>query len=291
MFSFSKRWIKLLFLLPSLVFFVVYTLYPVLSSLLISFEHKSMFGRSYFVGLANFAKFFTDENLPIALTNTAIVTVGDLLLILPISFLIGLLLNKEFRGNDFVRLITFTPYILSPIMTSLVWFFVVDPGIGLLDNMLKSIGLQAVAFQWIGGEFLTPYTVAFLDSWKAVGFYSVLFLAGLKMIPREFYEAATIDGASNWQKMQQLTIPLLKETTKICVVYVVINGIKTFETVYVLTNGGPNFRSHVIATYIYYQEFANHDFGYGSALALLMFVVIMGMTIGFLSATRKRVEM
>jgi len=288
---FCKRWIKLLFLLPTLVFFCVYTLYPVASTFRTTFQYARINTPVHYAGLDNFKKLFADERVPIALKNTAIVTLGELILILPLSFLLGLLLNVKFWGNGLVKLITFIPYILSGIITTLIWFFVVDPGLGVLNGFLKSIKLGSLARVWIGGEYLTPYTVAVIDTWKTIGFYSVLIMAGLKMIPKEYYEAATIDGASQPQKTWYLTIPLLRETLKICVVYVVIYGIQTFQTIVVLTAGGPNYKSHVIATYIYIVQWGyERNFGYGSVVALIMFIAIMGLSIGFLSLTRRRVE-
>jgi raffinose/stachyose/melibiose transport system permease protein len=293
MHTFCKRWIKLLFLLPTLVFFSTYTLFPIFSMVRTTFQYNRLGTPPRFQGLQNYALLFQDEVLPTAIRNTFIVTGGELLLIIPFAFLLGLLLNKDFRGNGLIKLISFTPYMLSGVITTLVWFFVIDPRIGVLNNFLKQIGLGTLAKLWIGGKALTPYTVAFLDSWKTLGFYAVLFLAGLKMIPRELYEAATIDGASPTQQSVNLTIPLLKETFKICVVYVIINGFQTFQTVVVLVTprGNPNYLASVIATYIYDTEWGiPRNMGYGSTLALIMFVAIMGLSIGFLTLTRRRVE-
>jgi raffinose/stachyose/melibiose transport system permease protein len=288
---FCKRWIKLLFLLPTLVFFIAYTVYPVVDTFRTTFQYARINTPVHYAGLDNYKALFQDEHLPTVLKNTVIVTMSELILLLPLSLLLGLLLNIDFRGVGFVKVITFTPYILSGVITTLVWFFVVDPGLGILNNFLKSINLKKLALIWIGGETLTPYTVAFLDSWKTIGFYSLLVLAGLKMIPREYYEAATMDGASRFRRTWFITIPLLKETLKVCVVYMIIYGIQTFQTVVVLTSGGPNYKSHVIATYIYWEQWGNpRNFGYGATVALIMFIAIMGLSIGFLSLTRRRVE-
>jgi raffinose/stachyose/melibiose transport system permease protein len=289
-FMFCKRWIKLILLLPSLLFFSVYTFYPIVYSLLIAFQHKPSFQTGRFIGLANFAAMAKDAHLSIAFTNTLIMTVLELLLILPLSFLLGMFINRDFKGSGIVKLICFTPYILSPIITSLVWFFIVDPGIGLLNGVLKANHLNSLALQWIGGRKLTPYTVAVIESWKALGFYSVLFMAGLKMIPRELYEAATIDGASSRQKTIYLTIPMLKETLKIVTVYIFINAIQSLQTITVLTNGGPNYASHNIATYMYFEFLWDRKAGYASAMALLMFIAMMVISVGFLKFTAKRVE-
>ena len=287
---YCKRWIKLILLFPSLIFFCVYTFYPIIYSLLIAFQHKPSFQVGRFIGLANFASMAKDAHLSVALANTLIITSFELLLILPLSFLLGMFINMDFRGSGVVKLICFTPYILSAIITSLVWFFIVDPGIGLLNGMLKANHLNAFAQQWIGGKRLTPYTVAVIESWKALGFYSVLFMAGLKMIPKELYEAATIDGATGRQKTVYVTIPMLKETLKIVTVYIFINAIQSLQTVQVLTGGGPNYASHNIGTYMYFEFLWDRKAGYASAIALLMFVAMMVVSVGFLKITAKRVE-
>lgn len=289
-FMYCKRWIKLLLLLPSLAFFCVYVLYPIVYSLAIAFTDKSSFYPGKFVGVTNFVSMASDGHLSIALKNTLIITVLELALILPFSFLLGLFINRDFRGNGIVKLLCFTPYILSPIITTLVWFFVVDPGIGLLNIFLKANHMGSLALKWIGGPTLTPYTVAVIESWKALGFYSVLFLAGLKLIPTELYEAAKIDGASSVQKTRYITLPMLKETLKIVAVYVFINAIQSMQTVYILTNGQPNFKSHNIGTLLYDIFLAERRAGYASAVALLMFLVMMVFSIGFLRITAKRVE-
>jgi raffinose/stachyose/melibiose transport system permease protein len=291
---FCKRWIKLLFLIPTLVFFCTWTIFPVYDMFKTSFEYNRLgsgtVAKPHPAGLSNYEWMLTDPRLGKILANTFTITGGELLLLIPLSFLLGMILNKSFRGNGVMKLISFLPYIVSGVLTSLVWFFVVDPRIGILNAFLKQVGLGALALQWIGGPVLTPYTVAVLDTWKAIGFYSVLVLAGIKMIPGELYEAAIIDGASGSQRAWNITIPLLKETFKICVVYIIIGGVQTFQTVYMLTGGQPNFKSHVIAGYIYWVEWIARDMGHGCALSVLMFVIIMGLSIGFLSMTNKRVE-
>jgi ABC-type sugar transport system permease subunit len=287
---FCKRWVKLLLFAPALVFFSVYTLYPILQSLIIAFQFKPTYTPGHFVGLANFVSMASDQHLGIALKNTSIMLFVEIILILPFSFLLGVFLNTKFRGNGIVKLLVFIPYILSGIITTLVWFFIVDPGVGLLNSFLKANHLAFLAAKWIGGPTLTPYTVGVIECWKALGFYSVLFISGLKMIPAELYEAATIDGASIRQKTVYLTIPMLRETIKIVMVYVVISAVQSMQTVYILTNGQPNYQSHSIGSLLYTIIQSERKAGYGSALALLMFIFMMVFSVGFLKLTSKRVE-
>ncbi len=290
MFKNCKRWIKLLLFSPALVFFGLYAVYPIFYSLSLSFTNKATFLPGHFVGFVNYIKMLADTHLIIALGNSAIITFGELVLIVPLSFLLGMFINTEFRGSDIVKLLCFTPYILSTILTTLIWFFIVDPGIGIINTLLKTVHLDSLALQWIGGKVLTPYTVTVVESWKALGFYSVLFMAGLKMIPRELFEASMMDGASALQKTRFITLPMLKETLKLVVVYIVLNAIQSLQTVYVLTNGGPNYTSHTVASYMYERLIAAHQAGYASAIAFLMFVVLMAFSVGLLRITAKRIE-
>jgi raffinose/stachyose/melibiose transport system permease protein len=291
MYAFSKRWIILLFLLPTLIFFTVWTLYPVASTFRTAFQYNRVNTPKHYATLDNWKKMLTDAHLLGALKNSLIVMFGEFILLFPLSILLGLLLNINFHGGGILKLITFTPYILSGVLTTLIWFFIVDPGMGILNPVLKGIGLGKLVAVWIGGPKLTPYTVSVIDSWKSIGFYAVLIMAGLKMIPRELNEAATIDGVSRRQRTWHITLPLLRETLKICVVYIVINALQTFQTVLILTRGGPNFKSEVIAHYLYEEQWGyDRNIGYGAAISLILFVAVMGISIGFLSLTRRRVE-
>jgi raffinose/stachyose/melibiose transport system permease protein len=285
---FCKRWIKLLFLAPTLAFFLVWTAFPLLSMI-----HTSLVTRQSWpwpTSLANYAWLLHDERLAVTVKNSLIVVGGELLLLVPLSFLLGLLLDRGFRGSGALKLVTFYPYIISGILTSLVWFFVVDPRIGILNALLERAGLGFLALKWIGGMTLTPYTVAVLDSWKAIGFYAVLALAGLKLIPREMHEAAAVDGASPARRAWSITVPLMKETLKVSTILVFMDGLKTFQTVFLLTRGGPRFSSHVLATYIYWLEWQSNRMTEGNALAVLLFLLSMGVSIMFLMSTRRRVE-
>jgi raffinose/stachyose/melibiose transport system permease protein len=293
MFLFSNVRNKLLLILPTLFFFTLYTFYPLVDSVKKSFYHRPRVHVFDFVGLDNYRSLFADIVFQKALLNTFIIMAGQLILLIPFSLLLGLFINYSFRGNAIVKLISFAPNIISGIMVGLLWSFILDPKLGLFNGFLSSIGLDHLATtKWIGGEHLTPYSVAFVNSWKNVGGFAVLYLAGMKMLPSEIFEAAKIDGASNMQRFYHLTIPLLKETTKICTVITIVKAVNEFEIVYMLTGGGPYDFSQTLPTYMYKIMFgaARSDIGYGSAIATVMFVIIMVLTILYLNITRKRID-
>lgn len=290
MFVFSTRRTKLLLLLPALAFFLVFTLYPIVYSLILAFQNKPTFRPGRFVGIANFVEMASDERLWIALRNSAIIVVVELLLIPALAFLLGLLINQSFRGSNVVKVLAFTPYILSGIVTTLVWVFIVDPSIGLVNGLLNAIHVDATDFMLIGGTSLTPVTVAVIESWKALGFYAVLFLAGLKLIPADLFDAAAVDGATAIQRVRYITLPMLKETNKVVIVLVFLNAVQSLQTVWILTKGQPNFQSHSIGSYIYNVFVEQRRVGYASSMTLLVFILMMVLTIAFLIRTSRRIE-
>ena len=288
---YCKRRIKFLLILPTFILLCVYTLYPLVETVWQSFYEKKAFTPYVFVGFDNYINWFNNELFYKTLGNTLIIWVVSLALLIPLGLLLGFLLNMKLRGITIVKVATFMPVILSGIMIGIVWSFIVDPGIGVLNGFFYSVGLDDWALQWIGGRTITPYTVAVIESWKSVGFYGLLFMAGLKMIPKDCLEAAEIDGASSFQRAWYVTLPLLKEQTKIVVVMISISALKSFEMVRILTSGGPMRQSHTVSTLLYEVFFKiEMDFGYGSALAIFQFILIMSTTILFLHLTQKRVE-
>lgn len=285
---------KLLLILPTLIFFIAYTLYPLIDGLRMSFFYIPYLAKgpgTTFVGIKNYINIFNDEIFWRALSNNFIILFVKLLVLLPCSYLIGNLFCAKYRGGELVKLFTFLPYILSGVMAGLLWTFILDPVTGLLNGFLRAIGLEELAFKWIGGQVLTPYSVAIVESWKGIGYYSVLFMSGLKMIPQEMFDAAAIDGASTLQRSIYIKIPLLKETIKIVLVLIIIGALKSYELVYIMTAGGPNKVSHTLATYIYYQNFnLGGSAGNAAAMSSIMFIIIMTLSIATLNFSKKSVD-
>jgi len=243
-----------------------------------------------FNGIGNYIYIFSNEYFLKALLNTLIILIGSIIVLLPLSFFLGLFLYTSLKGSELFKLISFIPNILSGVMVGLIWTFILDPGYGLINSFLNAVGLHSLTQKWIGGVTLTPYSVVVVGSWQAVGFYAILFMAGLKMLPKDTFEAAIIDGATRFQRTMFVTLPLLKETIKMCTVMILIGAINTFQTVWILTAGGPNMQSHSLATLIYFKEFRDYDFGLGSAMAVVMLIAVMGLSIAFLNFTQKKVE-
>lgn len=263
---------KILLILPTLLVYLVYIIAPIFIATYYSFTKFSGIGQPQLVGLSNYARLLKDPLFIIALKNTIIVLVVTIAILIPGAFLLSMLMNRNIKGLGIVRAINYAPSIIAPIMVGLIWVFILDPHIGLVNVFLNKIGLSSMALEWIGGDKLTPFSVAIVQSWQSLGYIATIFLAGLTLIPDELYEAADIDGASPFQKMMTITIPMLNETFKMNLILVITLVFKIFETVLQLTNGGPNHLSEVLVTYMYSTTFTSGEYGYGMSIAVVTLI-------------------
>lgn len=270
---FSDRGRIALLVAPTLLIYIVYIVAPIFIAARYSTTKFSGIGQPQPVGMENYVRLLNDPLFIIALKNTAIVLVVTLVILIPGSFGLALLLRRSVRWMSAVRAINFAPSIIAPILVGLIWVFILDPQIGLVNQLLRAIGLDSLAQMWIGGDTLTPFSLAVVQSWQSLGYIATIFIAGMTLIPAELYEAADIDGASGWAKTVNITIPLLNETFKMNVILVVTLVFKIFETVLQLTNGGPNHQSELMVTYMYYVTFTAGQYGYGMAIAVATLVI------------------
>ncbi|QYR24155.1 sugar ABC transporter permease [Paenibacillus sp. sptzw28] len=286
----SKRRYILFMLLPTVLVYLGYIILPVIVSFYYSLTEYSGIGAARFVGAQNYISLMHDSLFWISLKNTFIILLVAVVLLLPGSFLLALLLNVKIRGGNAVKAMNFAPGIVAPILVGLIWVFILDPQTGLINAFLKNIGLEQLSLQWIGGKSLTPYSVGIVFTWQMIGFLATIFLAGLKMISRDVYESSSIDGASKLQQLLHITIPMLNETVKINVVLIITGVFKIFETVLLLTNGGPNHLSDVMVTYMYNVTFTSGEYGYGMAIATVTFLLTMVFSIVYMGLSKKNIE-
>jgi raffinose/stachyose/melibiose transport system permease protein len=279
-----------LLLLPQFTLFTVFVVIPVFVVLYFSFTNFKAFGAYDFIGFRNYAQLFKDRFFLIGLKNTVIVTIVSMVIGIPLAFLFALFVNKPGIKNTVYKTIFFGPNTLSGIVVGLMWAFVLDPFTGFINVFLRSIGLGNLALEWIGGRVLTPYTVGVISSWTGLGFAMVIWIAGLKAIPEEVIESSIIDGANKIQQIVYIILPMLKESFKTIFVLSVVGGLKVFETVYILTGGGPGHYSETMVSYLYSTTFMSRRYGYGSAMGMIEFLITLAVTGIFLYLTRKRVE-
>ena len=171
----------------------------------------------------------------------------------------------------------------------LIWVFILDPGMGLVNALLRQLGMVSLQPEWIGGRTLTPYSVAFVYLWKVLGYNATIFMAAFKMIPGDIYEAASIDGAGGAKKLWYITIPMIKPTLLIVTILLITGVFKIFEIVVQLTAGGPNHLSELLVTYMYYMTFQSTKYGYGMSIAIVTFLLTAVFAVIYIGVTRERI--
>lgn len=273
---------------PAVILFLLYIIIPVFMAFYYGFTNFTGIGKPEFLGLRNYITLFSDKIFYIALKNTGLVLVMSLLLIVPCSFGLSLLFARKMRGGKLVKAFCFSPNIISPILIGLIWVFILDPKIGLINAFLRYIGVSAQP-EWIGGKTLTPYCVGAIFLWQTLGYNATIFLAGIKMVPQELYEASEIDGAGKVQQLIYITFPMIRQTIIIVMLLVITGCFKIFEIVYQLTGGGPNHMSDLLVTYMYYSTFTSSRYGYGMSIASVTFLISALFAVIYLYVTREQV--
>ncbi|HWS51845.1 MAG TPA: sugar ABC transporter permease [Microbacterium sp.] len=273
-----------LFLTPALLILIAFTLYPMVQAVWLSLTDYNLIRAAEFVGLDNYAALFADGAFWNAFGNTVLyaAVVAPVTVVLALAF--AILLNQRFPGRAFARTAIFLPFIVSLGIIAIAWAFLLDPNIGLLSYWLSFVGIVPEQ-GWLTDPRFAMAAVMMVGIWKNVGFYMVIFLAGLQSIPVDMYEAARLDGAGAWQRFRSITLPLLSNQTLLVSVLALIATLQAFDQIYVMTRGGPFFRTETLVTLIYREGFENLEFGYASAISfvLLAFVFILSMVqYGFL---------
>lgn len=288
MYWFSKKRNFIIMLVPTLVIYISYIIVPLLIAVYYSFTNFRGVSQPDFTGIKNYITLFHDKFFWVSVKNTIIVLAISLVILLPASLALGLALNKALKGINAYKALAFLPNIIAPLIVGVIWGFIFDPEMGLINGILERIGLGQFKQEWIGGLVLTPYCVGVIYLWQNIGYYATLFVAGLKTIPQDLYESASIDGANRWQMLRYLIIPMLKETIAINIVLIVTGCFKVFELVYQLTNGSPNHMSEVLTTYMYNTTFISSKYGYGMSIAVFTCLVTMCITFIYLGILRKK---
>jgi raffinose/stachyose/melibiose transport system permease protein len=257
---------------PALLLFVGFVLVPIGIAGQYSLYNWSGFGPlSNFVGLHNYRVALDDPVFRGAIYHNLILAGLALVFQLPLAVGTALLLNRKLRGQSFLRLVAFAPYVLSEATTAVIWLLLLEPG-GFVDQLMKSVGLGSVVQLWLANIHIVLYTLFVVITWKYVGFGIILFLAGLQGIPSELKEAVLLDGASARQSFRHLILPLLAPTIRIWVFLAVIGSFQLFDLVWIMTEGGPANASNTMVTYLIYNGFDSTEFGFGSAVAVLLFI-------------------
>jgi len=276
-----------LFLLPGLVLFTLLVLLPILIAGYLSFFRWNGLGglpepgSDRFIGLENFQRLLSDELFLGDVRRMLIIVVLSLVIQLPMSLGLALLLNQKMRGRAIYRTIFFAPYVLSEVITGVLFTMVFSPEHGLVNSALAAIGLEGAAAEWLADPDTVLYSVFAVITWKYFGFHMILYLAGRQGIPNELLEAAAIDGANAWRQFWHVTLPLLGPTIRMSVFLSIIGTIQLFDLVWVLTRGGPVHASETMAVTMYIFGFERRQFGYASAISVAMFLISLVFALAY----------
>jgi raffinose/stachyose/melibiose transport system permease protein len=268
-----RRWITVgLFLLPALLLYAVFVLMPIAQAVQYSlFKWNGLTPLTDFVGLQNYATAFGSKGFTTSIGNNLLIVILSLAIQLPFSLALAVLLNRRFPGRAIFRLLFFLPYVLSEAVTGVVFTLMLQPH-SVVDSTLASVGLGSFVQDWLGDSSLVMITLFVIITWKYFGFHMIIMLAGLQGIPRELEEAAYIDGADRRSAFRYVTLPLLGPTIRVSIFLSMIGALQLFDIVWVMTAGGPVNASSTMAIAMFKAGFRSHQFGYGSALAVILFL-------------------
>jgi raffinose/stachyose/melibiose transport system permease protein len=286
-----------LFLLPGLVLFGLLVVVPILGAGYVSVFQWNGFGgpppvspTSEFIGMENFTRALADPVFRGDLWRGLVLVVLSLLIQLPGALALALLLHQRFPGRAVFRLLFFAPYVISEVITAALFSMIFSPRYGFANYLLETVGLDSLVptAGWLGDRSIVLFVVFFVVSWKYFGFHMIIYLAGRQNIPRELTEAASTDGATGWQVFRHITLPLMGPTIRVTIFLSIIGVIQLFDMVWVLTGGGPVNASETMAVTMYRAAFERTEFGYASAISVLMFIIALVFALGYVRFVMRR---
>jgi len=282
----AQKWIFLTVVLgPAFACYFAFSLYPNILTAYYSFFRWDGIGPKIFIGLRNYAKMITDPFLYKALLNNLILASACPLLVIMISVILAyLLVTRRYKEAGFYKVLFFLPNVLSSVVVALLWTFIYNGQWGLLNKVLELIGIDMGGFYWLGSERTALLAIIPLYVWSGVGFYVIVFMNAINSIPPSLYESAILEGAGNMQRLFKITLPLISGVIRVGIIFMVLGSFKGFETILIMTNGGPYSSTNVIGLYMFNFAFSSteiggfnqHDFGYASTIGMFLFVVLVG---------------
>ena len=289
-----REWTAYLFNAPGMLLFAVFVVYAVFTSFTISFREWDILSPAKpFVGLDNYREVMGDERFWASVGRSIYFTIGSVLPTMVIALGLALLLNAKIRALGLFRTAFYLPVVTPLVVAAIIWKWFYDADFGLANYYLQSLNLIDKPLLWLADSNLAMPAVIVVNIWKGVGFNMVVYLAGLQAVPGEFYEAAEVDGAGPWQQFRRITFPLVAPTTFFLLVINTIGAMKTFDTIFVMTSGGPPGPGGVTTTIVYYiytQAFTYFRMGYASALAYVVFLLLFVVSFAQFRWYLKRVE-
>jgi multiple sugar transport system permease protein len=274
------------FLLPSFVVIAFITLFPFIYSLFLSFMQYNPVRPWYgmkFVGLRNYAEILTDETVWNSIKITLIFVVGAVSIEFILGFGIALLFNQEIPGKKIFRSIILIPMILTPVVIGLIWKYTLNHSFGIIQIWTNKLGLD---FEWHHVKETALLTMIFVDIWEWTPFVFLIILAGLMAVPQEIIEMAKIDGAHAFSLLFRILVPYIRKVILICIILRLVDAVRVFDTIWVLTRGGPSRATEVYTVHVFREGFQFMNIGYAAALSLILLVIVLGLSILFIKVTR-----
>lgn len=263
-----------LFVLPAVLLYFTFKLAPMIGGLYVALLDWNGLDPARFVGLDNFGRMIDDNVIGMALSHNVQYAFGTVTGKIALSLVLALLINQGLRGRGFYRTALFMPVVMSFVVVGILWTWLLDTQFGLVNSLLRGLGLGALAMDWLGDTKTALGSLIGVDVWKWYGFHMVIFLAGLQSIPAHLYEAARIDGASRWRQFTSITLPLLQPVMLVNVTTSLMGAFNAFDIPYVMTEGGPANSTIVMALHVYVRGFKFYRFGYAAAMSYVLILLV-----------------
>lgn len=283
----GKQQLGIGFMVPFGIFFVAFLVVPILYGIYLSFTNESLTGAGAGeYSFRNYAEAFGDAEVWSSMLNTVWFTVLSTVPLILVALVMALLTDLGLPGQWLWRLAFFAPFLLPVTVVTLIWAWMYQPDLGLINDTLGRFGLSGVG--WLSGERIAMWSIAIVTTWWTVGFNFLLYLSALQAIPHQLYEAASLDGAGGWRQLWSVTLPLLRRTTGLVLVLQILASLKVFDQIYQLTGGGPNGATRSILEYVYDTGFTGYRLGYASAISYIFFAIIVIISIAQLKLFTRR---
>jgi ABC-type sugar transport system permease subunit len=268
----------ILFILPALIYFTVFAFYPMANAIHLSFHEYDLLSEKRYVGLRQYERLFASAAFGRSLQTTAVYALGVSVPIWVLAMGLAILLNQNIRFRTFFRTVFFAPIVMPLVVLAIIWTLLYHP-FGPINSVILAPFTGSETIPWLNSRQYALLAVIIMAIWRATGYYGVIFLAGLQNIPNEYYEAARIDGANGWQLFTYITFPLLRPTTLFVVVVSIINALRHFDAIWIMTGGGPGDATTVLSVLIYETGWIGFNMGRASAMSVILFLIALGFTV------------
>jgi multiple sugar transport system permease protein len=281
-----------IFVAPAVIVIFAVAIYPLLSTFYLSFTHKDLLDPTSdgFAGLSNYKKLFSDILFWESLKNTLIFVVFSVIFELIFGLGLALLMNSAIKGRGIIRAVALIPWAIPTVVSATMWLWLYNDQWGFINILLTKIGIIDHYVAWLSDPNLSLFAVIFSDVWKTTPFMALLILAGLQMVDQSIYESASVDGASKLRQFFSITLPMIKPTILVALLFRTLDSFRVFDLVYVMTSGGPGHSTEVLSLYAYKTLFKELNIGYGSALAVAIFILISIISVIYVKVLSSREE-